>query len=72
MLPDDDYLTLWLFSGISSFFPDTLPLLDGAKMAIGADEVLATVATSPIVIFATPPGFLSEFLQQTPDSELKQ
>jgi len=45
------------------FFPDALPLLDGAKKAIGADEVLATVVTSPIVIFVTPPGFLSEFLQ---------
>ena len=44
------------------FFPDTLPLLDGAKKAIGADEVLATVAASPIVIFATPLGFLSGFL----------
>jgi len=44
------------------FFPDTLPLLDGAKKAIGADELLATVAASPIVIFATPLGFLSGFL----------
>lgn len=47
------------------FFPDTLPFPDGAKMAIGTDEVLATVATSPIVIFATPPGILSEFRQQS-------
>ena len=47
------------------FLPDTLPLLDGAKKAIGADEILATVVTSPIMILATPPGILSEFLQQS-------
>ena len=44
------------------FFPDTLPLFDGAKKAIGADEVLATVVASPIVIFATSLGFRSEIL----------
>lgn len=48
----------WVFQ----FFPDTLPLLDGAKTAIEAGEVLATVAASPIVIFGTPLGFRSEFL----------
>ena len=46
------------------FFPDTLPLLDGAKEAIGGDEALSTVAASSIAIFATAPRFLSEFLQQ--------
>ena len=43
------------------FFPDTLPVLDGARNAIGADEVLDTVAASPILIFATPFEFCPEF-----------
>jgi hypothetical protein len=46
------------------FFPDILPLLDGAKEAIGVDEVLASVATSPMMSLSIPPGFLSEFLLQ--------
>ena len=33
------------------FFPDTLPLLEGAKRAIEASEVLDTVSGSPIVEF---------------------
>jgi len=48
--------------GDFQFFPDTLPLFDGAKKAIGADEALATVTASPIVIFATPLGYRSEIL----------
>jgi hypothetical protein len=43
------------------FFPDTLPLLDGAKKAIGADEVLSTVAASPIVILLLPLNFVLNF-----------
>lgn len=62
MLPDANTHTVAAFWDFQ-FFPDTLPLLDGAKKAIGTDKVLATVVTSLIVILATPPGFLSEFLQ---------
>lgn len=60
MLLDTTTYTVAVFWDFQ-FFPDTLPLPDGAKKAIGADEVLATVAASPIVIFAIPlefrPGF---------------